>query len=254
MKDGTSKRFNGSIRDGLSYHDCRERSHRLMKIASKHLSFAGLLFVGLLGCKDQGSLPPAPKPTGSLSTGLDTLFTFPQDTVLITISGGILPYSVQGLSSSTILTYRITDSTLTALPNALGSDIARISDASSPANQLDLPVVVGTPVSFSSSIQPIFVSSYGCSGTVGGCHGGTMGMYLDNAAVSYQNLVNVTTQSTQFPGLKRVFPRDLAHSVLYIRLSSNDPAISMPQGRPTPFNPTYLANVRTWILQGAHFN
>ncbi len=81
-----------------------------------------------------------------------------------------------------------------------------------------------------------------------------MGLFLDNATVSYQNLVNVPEQSALFPGLKRVAPRDLAHSVLYIRLSSSDPAVSMPQGRTVPFNQTYLSNVRTWILQGAHFN
>ena len=147
-----------------------------MRIASYYSLLAGLLFVGFLGCKDGGSLPPAPRPTGSLSAGLDTLFTFPQDTIQIAISGGILPYSVQSLTSSTIVQYAIPDSTLRVLPTGLGSDIARITDASSPAKQIDLPVVVGTAVSFSNSIQPIFVSSYGCSGAVNGCHGGTMGM------------------------------------------------------------------------------
>ncbi len=226
----------------------------MMKTSSRYISFAGLLFVGLLGCKDQGSLPLAPEPTTSISTVLDTLFTFPQDSVLMTITGGIPPYSLRSISSPTILTCSITGSTLTVLPVAQGSAVAQINDASSPANQFDLPVVVGTPVSFSNSVQPIFETSYGCSGTIGGCHGGTAGLFLDNLSVSFQNLVNVPAQSTLFPGLKRVSPRDPAHSVLYLRLISNDPAVGMPTGRTAPFNPTYLANVRTWILQGAHFN
>ncbi len=215
-----------------------------------------LVFLGFIGCTDMGSLPPAPKMTSpsSVSTGLDTLFTFPQDTAHVSLSGGTPPYSVVSLSSSTNLSYSVAGSILTVLPTSLGSDVARISDASSPANTVDLPVVVGTQVSFLNSIQPIFVSSYGCAGTVGGCHGGTMGLFLDNASVSYQNLVNVPAQSITFPGLKRVSPRDLTHSVLYLRLSSNDPAVAMPQGRGAPFNPVYLSNVRMWILQGAHFN
>lgn len=211
-------------------------------------------FVVLPGCTDQGSLPPAPKGVPLLSISLDTLFTFPQDTALVSLSGGIPPYAVQSITSPTVLAYGISDSILTVMPSALGSVVLRISDAASPADLYDLPVVVGTPVSFSTSIQTIFVSSYGCSGTVGGCHGGTMGLYLDDAAVSYQNLVNVPAQSTRFPGLKRVRPRDLSHSVLYIRLSSDDPSVSMPQGRTALFDPVYLSNVRTWILQGAHSN
>ncbi len=81
-----------------------------------------------------------------------------------------------------------------------------------------------------------------------------MGLFLDNATVSYQNLVNVPAQSASFIGYKRVAPRNLANSLLYKRLSSNDPSISMPQGRTAPFDTTYLNSVRTWILQGAHFN
>ncbi len=213
-----------------------------------------IVTVSFYGCSDQGALPPAPKTVSTLSAGFDTLFTIPQDTVRITVTGGTPPYSLINLTGSTNYSGNIAGSVLTILPTSVGSGVERILDAASPANQVDLPVVVGTPVSFANAIQPIFVSSYGCSGTVGGCHGGTMGMYLDNATISYQNLVNVTTQATTFPGLKRVSPRDLNHSVLYIRLSSNDPAISMPQGRTAPFNPTYLENVRLWILQGAHFN
>jgi hypothetical protein len=221
-----------------------------MKSVSIYISAAALLLAGILGCTDQGSLPPTPKPAPPISTGLDTLFTFPQDTVRITISGGTPPYTVQDLASSSSISYIITGSILTVLPTALGSAVARISDASSPTNQTDLPVVIGSPVSFASSIQPIFLSSYGCTS----CHGGTMGLFLEAATVSYQNLVNVPSQANRFSGMNRVSPRDLAHSVLYIRLSSNDPAISMPQSRTVPFNPTYLTNVRTWILQGAHFN
>ncbi len=225
-----------------------------MKLGTTFRSAVALVFFMLLGCRDQGSLPAAPKSESLLLTSVDTLFTFPQDTALVSVSGGIPPYTVQGLSSTSILAYSISDSTLRVAPSALGSVVVRISDASSPVHHYDLPIVVGTPVSFSSSIQPIFVSSYGCSGTVGGCHGGTAGLFLDNADVSYHNLVKVPAQSIHFPGLNRVSPRDLSHSVLYIRISSNDPSISMPQARTAPFDPTYLTNVRTWILQGAHFN
>ena len=225
-----------------------------MKLKTNWVILIVVLMLGIVGCRDEGALPPTPGSGPALSSGLDTLFTFPQDTVRISISGGTPPYTVQSLGSPASVTYSFNGTTLTVLPSALGADVARISDASSPANSIDLPVVIGTPVSFAGAIQPIFVSSYGCSGTVGGCHGGTMGMFLDNASVSYQNLVNVPTQASTFAGLNRVTPRNLAGSVLYIRLSSNDPAISMPRGRTVPFDPTYLSNVRTWILQGAHFN
>jgi hypothetical protein len=143
---------------------------------------------------------------------------------------------------------------LTIIGSSIGSNVARITDASSPTHSVDLPIIVETAISFSNSIQPIFVSQYGCSGTIGGCHGGAMGLFLDNATVSYQNLVNVPAQSAGFIGYKRVAPRNLSNSLLYKRLSSNDPAISMPQGRTDPFDTTYLNNVRTWILQGARFN
>ena len=222
--------------------------------ARRRILFTGFLFLGFLGCKDQGVLPPAPTTVQSFSTVLDTLFTFPRDSVLVRISGGIPPYSIQNISSPTILTCRISDSTLTVLPASQGLVVAQISDASSPANQFQLPVVISAPVSFSASIQPIFETPYGCSGTIGGCHGGLAGLFLDNPTVSYQNLVEVPSQSTSFFGLKRVSPRDPAHSVLYLRLVSNDPSVSMPEGRTAPFNPIYLANVRTWILQGAHLN
>jgi hypothetical protein len=226
----------------------------MVKSTFVSIVIGGLSLALLVGCKDQGALPPAPNSTASLSTALDTLFTFPQDSVKIVMSGGIPPYSIESLSSPTILKCSMTDSTLIVVPALIGSVIVQISDASLPANKFTLPVVVDTAVSFANSIQPIFVSSYGCSGTIGGCHGGTAGLFLDNATVSYQNLVNVPAQSAVFPGLMRVNPRDPKHSVLYIRIASNDPAVSMPQGRTGPFNPVYLANVRTWILQGAHFN
>jgi hypothetical protein len=217
-------------------------------------TLSGFLLAGLIGCTDQGKTPPTAPGViaNSLSVGLDTVFTFPQDTVLLTIQGGTPPYSVAPPTSSAQCS--ITDSTLTIVGSSIGSAIASITDASSPAHAVDLPIIVGTAVSFSNSIQTIFVSQYGCSGTVGGCHGGTMNLFLESAPVSYQNLVNVPAQSAGFIGYKRVAPRNLANSLLYKRLSSNDPAISMPQGRTNPFDPAYLNSVRTWILQGARFN
>ena len=215
----------------------------------------GFLLVGILGCKDEGKIP-ATAPvviTSGLTVGLDTVFTFPQDTVILTIHGGLLPYSFIPPPTSTAQC-SITDSTLTITGVSNGLNIAQIIDASSPAHSIGVPIVVGPAVSFTNSIQPIFVSRYGCSGTVGGCHGGTMGLFLDNATVSYQNLVNVPAQSSAFIGYKRVAPRNLTNSLLYIRLSSSDPAISMPQGRTIPFDTTYLNYVRTWIRQGARFN
>jgi hypothetical protein len=215
---------------------------------------SGLLLAGFIGCRDQGKTPPsAPVIANSLSVGFDTVFTFPQDTVILTIHGGIPPFSLTPPPTSSAQC-SITDSTLTITASSIGSNIARIIDASSPAQTIDLPIIVETAVSFTNSVQPIFVSRYGCSGTVGGCHGGTRGLFLDNATVSYQNLVNVPAQSAAFIGYKRVDPRKLANSLIYIRLSSNDPSISMPQGRTAPFDTTYLNSVRTWILQGAHFN
>jgi len=226
-----------------------------LKILRIITALGGIIFAGLIGCKDQGkAVPTSPLViANSLSVGLDTVFTFPQDTVVLTIRGGILPYSfIPPATSAAQCT--IVDSTLTIVAKSIGSNIAGITDASSPAHTASIPIIVGTSVSFTNSIQPIFVSSYGCSGTVGGCHGGTMGLYLTDAPTSYQNLVNVPAQSSGFVGYKRVAPRNLANSLLYIRLSSNDPAISMPRGRTAPFDSTYLRNVRTWILQGAHYN
>lgn len=214
--------------------------------------FAALVF--LVGCQDLGKIPSAaPTTAGTLSAGYDTVYTFPQDTVYLTITGGTPPYSILN-SPQTAAQCSIAGSNLVIVGSSSGVAIARLADAAAPANTLDLPVIVQPVVSFANSIQPIFVSRYGCSGTVGGCHGGTMGLFLDNATVSYQNLVNVPAQSPGFSGFKRVNPRNLANSLLYVRLSSNDPNISMPQGRTAPFDSTYLSNVRTWILQGAHFN
>lgn len=214
------------------------------------------LFVVLIGCRDEGKIPPipaAPVTTSPLSIGLDTVYTFPQDTIQLTIAGGTPPYSVAP-PLTTAARCTITGSTLTITGTSVGANLALITDASSPANVLNVPIIVGAAVSFANSIQPIFVSRYGCSGTVGGCHGGTMGLFLDNATVSYQNLVNVPAQSSSFQAYKRVAPRNLTNSLLYVRLASNDPSISMPQGRTAPFDSTYLANVRLWILQGARFN
>jgi hypothetical protein len=226
-----------------------------MKKLHKLATLFGFLFAGLIGCRDQGKVPPTAPDViaNSLSVGLDTVFTFPQDTVVLTIRGGTPPYSVTPPTTPTAQC-TITDSTLTIVATSIGSNTAQIIDASSPAHTADVPIIVGSAISFTNSIQPIFVSQYGCSGTVGGCHGGTMGLYLDNATLSYQNLVNIPAQSARFIGYKRVAPREPSNSVLYIRLASNDPAISMPQGRTAPFDSTYLYNVRTWILQGAHFN
>lgn len=157
---------------------------------------------------------------------------------------------ISGPPSSVAARFSITDSTLTNIGNSNGSLIASIVDAASPVHRFDLTIIVETAVSFANSVQPIFTGSYGCVS----CHGGTRGLYLTNATVSYQNLVNVPAQSAAFMGYKRVDPRNLSNSLLYIRLASNNPSISMPQGRTAPFDSTDLSCVRTWILQGAHFN
>lgn len=225
-----------------------------MTKTTKNIAVVGALMVGFWGCRDQGSLPSAPISPRSSTISVDTLFTFPQDTVTIVLIEGAPPFSIVSVSSPGTLSCRTSDSTLTILASGIGAVEIVLSDASTPSKQIDVPVVVGTPVSFSNNVQPIFVGSYGCAGIIGGCHGGTSGLFLDNATVSYQNLVNVPSLSILSQGVKRVSPRDPAHSALYIRLSSDDPAMSMPQGRTVPFDPTLLANVRTWILQGAHFN
>ena len=211
-----------------------------------------LSLLWLTGCTDQGKplQPTAPQTVHDLTVGLDSVVTFPQDTVQLTISGGVSPYAFVGNLPSILAGSGIADSTLTIRSTSNGSAILSIVDASIPAHQIDLPVHVRTAVSFSSNVQPIFTGSYGCVG----CHGGTQGLFLTNATVSYQNLVNVPAQSAGYPGYMRVAPRNLAKSLLYVRLSSNDPSVSMPQGRSTPFDGTDLEYVRTWILQGAHFN
>jgi hypothetical protein len=232
-----------------------DKKKNLLEMLKISAPILGFLIAGILGCNDEGKVPStAPIVIAkSLTVGLDTVYTFPQDTVILTIHGGLPPYSITPPPTSAAQC-SITDSTLTITGISNGLNVAKITDASSPVHSVGLPIVVGTAISFNNNIQPIFVSRYGCSGTVGGCHGGTMGLFLDNATVSYQNLVNVPAQSSAFIGYKRVAPRNLANSLLYIRLSSNDPAISMPQGRTAPFDSTYLNDVRTWIRQGARFN
>ena len=210
-----------------------------------------LFFAGLVGCSDQGKIvPTVPSMASGLSVGLDTVFSFPGDTVLLKITGGTPPFAFLGPPPSTAAQFFISGSTMTIVGNSVGSTVAMIIDASSPVNRLDLPISVESAVSFTNSIQPIFTGQYGCVG----CHGGTEGLFLTTATVSYQNLVNVPAQSPGYAGYKRVDPRNLANSLLYIRLASNDPSVSMPQGRTAPFDPASLSNVRTWILQGAHFN
>jgi hypothetical protein len=212
-----------------------------------------VIFLTFTACKDQGSVPSAIHAIPGISASLDSVFVYPTDTVQVNLAGGVPPYAIV-TSPSSNATVNLSGTTLIITGVSNGQTTVTAGDASSSQHIRVIGITVETKVSFAASIQPIFVGSYGCAGSVGGCHGGTMGLTLDDATTSYQNLVNVSAQSAGFQGLNRVTPRNLQRSLLYIRVSSNDPNISMPRGRTLPFDATMLSNVRAWILQGARLN
>jgi hypothetical protein len=72
-----------------------------------------------------------------------------------------------------------------------------------------------------------------------------------SAGNSYSNLVNA--ESTQVQGAVRVKPNDPDHSMLYDKVSQDQPAagVRMPSGG-RPLTPAQIQLIRDWILQGAH--
>lgn len=169
------------------------------------------------------------------------------DSVQVTISNGIPPYSIIQNASS-IAQVTLSESNLNVKGLSLGTTSVVVGDASSPQNIDTLQIFVETAISFSSQVYPIF-GSYGCTG----CHGQNGGLNLSNGvSAAYGNLVNVTAVMA-CTNLKRVKPADPANSVLYLRLTDSECGSQMPKGGGS-ISSNDLAKVTGWILQGAKQN
>lgn len=84
------------------------------------------------------------------------------------------------------------------------------------------------------------------------CHAGAnapLGLRLENAQTSYDNLVDVL--STESPPLDRVEPGDPDNSYLIHKLEGTQTVGNqMPNGQP-PLDPETIAVIRQWISDGA---
>ena len=102
------------------------------------------------------------------------------------------------------------------------------------------------PVSFANQIQPIFTNS--CASR--GCHPGGGAPFSLLAAVSYDNLVNVTA-TVPCPGvtIPRVKPFSPDSSALVRRLAGTC-GLQMPVGF-SPLSGSDQTLIRDWITQGA---
>ena len=97
-------------------------------------------------------------------------------------------------------------------------------------------------VDYSTQIQPIF--SANCTN----CHGNSGGLNLSED-VSYDNLVNVTSQNYS-PSL-RVNPGSAANSVLWNKVLGSGNGNQMPQGGPY-LSQSDIDLIETWINEGAN--
>ena len=127
------------------------------------------------------------------------------------------------------------------MPLILSAGITACSDEGR-----DPTVPAGTEVSFAADIQPIFDAR--C--TV--CHGvgGNGGLNLLPGA-SYANLVNVTASGY---AAKRIAPNDSDNSVLYGKVSDTGIYGGRMPAAGDPLTDEQIANIRTWIQQGAPDN
>lgn len=198
-------------------------------------------------CQDGGTAPPTAPVASSITGSIDSLFATQQDTVFITLSGGTPPYSIITAPNSLVASATVNGTTLRVVSANVGLTSVTIGDASTVQATKTFPVVVESPVFFSSAVQGIFNSSYGCSS----CHPPSGGLSLNSASVSYADLVNVLAQAGCVTK-KRVLPRDPDNSVLYMRLAGTCKD-RMPLGG-NPISATDLLTVRKWIRQGAKNN
>ncbi|MCX6122340.1 MAG: hypothetical protein NTX44_12090 [Ignavibacteriales bacterium] len=208
--------------------------------------FMTIILVVLYSCKDMGTAPSAQ--TG-LSASSTNVTVNKGASAQITLSGGIIPYSIKRLPHTAQATVSLASSVLTIFGIDTGSTSTVVADSKTPvADSLEILIsVLGTSaaVSFSNKIQPIFNSQ--CSG---GCHGSNGGLSLA-AGTSYSHLVNVQAQSS-CTSLKRVLPNEAANSVLYKKVSGTTCGAQMPQG--SILTAGDIALIQDWINQGATNN
>jgi hypothetical protein len=209
------------------------------------LLFITIILIFIYSCKDMGTEPPA---TG-LSASSTNVIVNKRDSAKITLSGGILPYSIKRQPNTAKATISLVSSVLTISGVDTGSTNTVVADSKTPVpDSLEIMIsILGTsiPVSFSNQIQPIFNTQ-----CVGGCHGSGGGLSLA-AGTSYNHLVNVQAQSN-CRTLKRVLPNNATNSVLYLKVSGTTCGFRMPEGG--ALNASDIALIQDWINQGANNN
>jgi hypothetical protein len=212
---------------------------------SSFILTVAIMVVMLYCCKDIGTERSSPSGLSASTRNISMAKgTFEQ----ITISGGLMPYSIKKQPDIAIATASLTSTILTISGIDTGTTSTILVDSKIPiADSLEVLISILSslpPVSFSTQIQPIFNAQ--CTS----CHGGNGGLTI-TAGVSYNNLVNVNAQSS-CTSLKRVFPHDAANSVLYKKVSGTSCGSQMPQG--SPLSPNEIVFIRDWINQGANNN
>ena len=109
------------------------------------------------------------------------------------------------------------------------------------------------PVSFSRDIQPVLTANCaGCHSPGGAADLAGIEVFLREGE-SYDLIVN--RQSVQDPNWTIVKPGDPANSLLYLKVSSNNPPVGvrMPRFAP-PLAPAQIDTIRRWIEEGAEDN
>jgi hypothetical protein len=112
-------------------------------------------------------------------------------------------------------------------------------------------VALEPPVSFASSVQPIFSASCATSG----CHSGAFpagNMNLESGQ-AYGNIVNVV--SLEVPALKRVLPGAASSSYLYQKITNAMGIVGLPMPLGSyPMPSDDIDAIEAWINQGAQNN
>jgi hypothetical protein len=197
-------------------------------------------------CKDSGT-QPAPQ---IFSTSSTDVIVVKGAATQITLSGGTTPYSIKIQPNNAKATASLASTTLTITGVDTGKTFIILNDNKTPipdSVNIKITVTGTTPtvtVSFSGKIQSIFTNN--CTF----CHGSSGGLNL-TAGVSYNNLVNVSAQSS-CTSLKRVLPNDADNSVLYRKITGSACGNRMPQGG--TLTQANIDSIRVWIDQGANNN
>lgn len=204
-----------------------------------------IFVIVLYSCKDIGINPPV---KSGLTASATNIFVVKGNSSQITLSNGLLPYSIRKQPNNAIATASLIATELTISGVDTGNTSVIVADSKTPiADSLEILISImesSLPVSFSNQIQPIFNSR--CVS----CHGSNGGLSLV-AGTSYNHLVNVQAQSSCI-SLKRVLPYDAANSVLYSKVSGTSCGNRMPLGG--ILNAGDIALIQDWINQGANNN